>query len=337
MTNITWIGNSFFAKSLERPSISLHCADCPVGKFMGWQEICAVGGPPDILVVADKSVPPFVLGMEDFPCLTVLYVVDSHIHSWFPYYAQGFDFCLVSLKDHLPRFKAERLPDERIIWLPPYYNGKPISPDEAAAHDKLWDILFVGTMNPRVNPERIEWLDRFTAAEARLHTTSGDYQKLNVQARLILNHSILGDLNFRVFETLGTGVPLFSPRLEHGLSDLFTDGTEMFLFDQSDVIGAARRAGEILNEPDKMLEVAWSGYNKVTKAHMASHRADQLLRMAMDSIESGQAAEIIAERQQNANKIRRDYLRLIYLLLADSMKGFADIQEAYLAAASKSD
>ena len=337
MPNITWIGNPFFAESLKRPGINLHYADCPAGTHMGWDEVLAIGGTPDLLVVADKSLPPFILGMENFPCLTALYVIDSHIHSWFPYYAQAFDFCLVSLKDHLPRFRDERLPDERIFWFPPYYKGEPSSPEVAAAHEKLWDILFVGTLNPLVNPERIEWMERFRALEPRLHTTSGDYKALNPQARLILNHSIAGDLNFRVFETLGTGAPLLSPRLAHGLEDLFSDGEDLFLFDQEDVTGAAKRAGELLGQPEKMLEAAWSGYKKVNSKHLAMHRADRLLEIALNWLESGQTAGLIAERLKNAKSIRRDYLRLIYLLLAESLKGFPEMQKAYLAAASKSD
>lgn len=338
MTNIVWIGNTFFIKKLCLPGVNVIHIDCPGGEYVGWEQIiAAAGAQPDMVLVADKSLPPFVLGMEKFPCLTALYVVDSHIHSWFPYYAQAFDLCLVSLKDDLPLFRNKRLSDDQLVWTPPFHSGEPLSPDLAAAHEKLWDILFVGTINPQINPERVIWLDEFRALEPRLHTTSGPYRELYPQARLILNHSIAGDLNFRVFEALACGCPLLSPRLNHGLEELFTDNEDLFLFDQADIPGAARRAGEILARPEKMLEVAWSGYRKVMSAHLDTHRAASLLALLRDWQASGKDRALVDGRLRGAGRIHADYLRLMYLLLAESITEVPAMQQAYLAAAAKSD
>lgn len=338
MTNIVWIGNAFFMEKLRRPGLNLIRLDCAAGSHITWEQIAAAAGSrPDLVLAADKSLPPFVLGVEKFPCLTALYVVDSHIHSWFPHYAQAFDLCLVSLKDHLPRFRKKRLAEEQTIWFPPYCGGEPVNPDAAARHDKKWDLLFVGKLDPGINPERVEWMKKFRALEPRLHATSGNYHELYPQARLILNHSIGGDLNFRVFEALGGGVPLLSPRLRHGMDELFTDNADLFLFDQEDIPGAAGRAAEVLRDPEKMLEVAWRGYRNVTSKHLDTHRAASLLKLLKDWTAGGKAAEVVSARLKNADKIRAEHLRLIYLLLADSMREFPRMQEAYLAAASKND
>lgn len=337
MINIVWVGNKYFAEKLRRPGVSLTCLDPPPGGHLGWPEIVSAAGPPDLLAVGDKSMPPFVLGMERFPCLTAIYAVDTHIHSWLPYYAQAFDLCLVSLKDHLPRFQGERLADDQILWSPPYYAGDPLRPEEAAAREKIWDILFVGTLNPRVNPERIAWMEAFRAQEPRLHLASGDFRLLNPQSRLILNHSIGGDLNFRVFETLGCGMPLLSPRLAHGLDELFTDGEDLFLFDQEDIPGAAALAGKLLADPERLLQTARNGHAKVLAAHLDAHRAERLLVLVRSRLESGRAAGLVAGRLKAAEVIHRDYLRLIYLHLAESLEGFPDMQRSYLAAAAKSD
>lgn len=336
MPNIVWLGNHFFAEHLKRPGINLHLINPPAGTYIGWEQIIHEAGQPDIVVVGDKSLPPFVLGMENFPCLTVLYVVDSHIHSWFPYYAQAYDMCLVNLKDHIPRFLGEWIAPEQVIWNPPYA-VRDCSPEEMAGHEKIWDIIFVGTMNPLVNPQRIEWLNRFKELEPGLHTASGDYMDFYKKSRLVLNHSIARDLNFRIFEVLGSGCPLLSPRLEHGLEELFTDGEDLFLFDQDDIAGAARIAGELLQNPELLLRAAINGHNKVAAKHMARHRAESFLSTAQDWLQSGKASALIKKRLDNAAFIRRNYLRFIYLLLAESMEELPQMQKGYLAAAAKSD
>lgn len=337
MPNIIWLGNPFFAEKLRRPGVELEYLDCQTGEYIGWDGIMSMGIQPDLLVVADKSLPPFVLGVEDFPCLTAFYAVDSHIHSWFPRYAQAFDICLVSLRDDLELFLRQRLAPEQVIWTPPFSIPEPVSPAEAEAHEKLWDLLFVGKVDPLVNPERLAWMEAFRALEPRLHVQAGKYRQLYSQARLILNHSIHGDLNFRVFEALACGLPLMTPRIGQGLEELFTDGQDLFLFDQDDIPATAALAGKLLQKPQLLQEAAWNGYTKVSQKHLAVHRADSLLALYSEWEGSGKAAELVSRRLQEAPSIRRDYLRLMYLLLAESMGGWPDLQKAYLAAAGKSD
>ena len=343
MPNIIWIGNPFFSAKLERPGVSLCRLDCKVGEYLDWTGICSRAAgqgcdmPPDLVVVADKSQPPFVLDMEDFPCLTALYVVDSHVHSWFPAYAQGFDLCLVSLKDDLPKFGGKRLLPEQIVWCPPFLIPEPIDPDAPEAVEKLYDLLFVGTIDVAINPERIEFLKKFKCLEPRLEYMRGTYRKLYPQARLVLNHSIAGDLNFRVFEALGCGAALLTPKIGHGLEELFTDGEDLFLFDQNDVPAAAAKARELLARPELLQQVARNGFNKVAAKHRAGSRAENFLTRLEDWQSSGLARDLVSARLAQSPGIRKKYLKLIYLLLAENWREFPILREAYLAAATKSD
>ncbi|MFR8275550.1 MAG: hypothetical protein ACLU98_04125 [Desulfovibrio fairfieldensis] len=122
MQRLLWIGSPFFCQSLRScgwQDVALH--NFEDARVFCWEELVRLAGfIPDVLVVADKSRPPFVLGMERFPCLTVFYSVDSHIHSWQPLYAQGFDACMVSLRDDLELFSGPFLPPERVWWSPPF-------------------------------------------------------------------------------------------------------------------------------------------------------------------------------------------------------------------------
>lgn len=355
MTNIIWIGNSFFSQALERPGVSLCLLDCKPGEFLDWPGICeqaaaqGFSNRPDVVLVADKSLPPFVLGLEDFPCLTALYVVDSHLHSWFPAYAQAFDLCLVSLKDDMPNFSGKRLAPEQIVWCPPFLNPEPISPDSpdaakapkapeaAAATEKLYDLLFVGTADLRVNPERVAFLEEFKGLEPRLRYMRGSYRQLYPQARLVLNHSIAGDLNFRVFEALGCGAALLTPRIGHGLEDLFTDGEDLFLFEQKDIPAAVAKVTDLLARPELLRQAARSGFAKVVSRHLAVNRGDSFLELTQSWLSNGTARQMITDRLAQSASIRKDYLKLIYLLLADNWGEFPILRSAYLAAATKSD
>ncbi|MBR4741362.1 MAG: glycosyltransferase family 1 protein, partial [Desulfovibrio sp.] len=195
MKTILWIGNPFFVNALKLCGWeNVYYYSFTNLTIFTWDKLVKIAQTePDILVVADKSMPPFVLGMEDFPCLTVFYAVDSHVHSWYPHYAQAFDLCLVSLKDHLPLFVGEHLPADRVLWSPPFafdYIREP-----TICVPKRWDCIFVGSIN-QATPKRAVFLSELQAKMPSLNITTGNFMKLYPQARVVLNFCELGDLNF---------------------------------------------------------------------------------------------------------------------------------------------
>ena len=338
MSRIVWVGNPFFAASLAESGWKILRLNFGPGEYFDWPALRAKADldADDILVLADKSLPPALLGVEDFPCLTVFYSVDSHIHSWHPLYAQAFDLCLVSLRDNLENFGKGRLGEEQLLWMPPCLLTRPVSPDAPEAAEKLWDLLFVGKADPAVNPGRVDFLRRLKDFLPGLHHRRGDYVRLYPQARLVLNHSIAGDLNFRVFEALGSGACLLTPRLRHGLEDLFTDGRDLFLFDQEDPAGLADLAKDLLLAPERRMIVARSGFQKVMQGHLAGHRAAVLSDRLRAWRESGRDQLLIRERRAQARQLRQN-LRLMYLLLAENLEAHPALRQAYLAVGAKSD
>ena len=156
MNKLLWIGSPFFSSSLAQFGWEVVVHNFEEPYVYTWPDIVRLnnGVPPDVLVVADKSRPPFVLGMESFPCLTVFYCVDSHIHAWYPKYAQAFDVCLLSLRDDVPRFANMRLPLKRILNTPAFAKMNDM-PREA---EKIHDILFVGKVDPDTMPGRFAFL-----------------------------------------------------------------------------------------------------------------------------------------------------------------------------------
>lgn len=329
MQRLLWIGSPFFGPALQ----SCGWQDVALYNFEDvrvfcWEQLVRLAGfTPDVLVVADKSRPPFVLGMERFPCLTVFYSVDSHIHSWQPLYAQGFDACLVSLRDHLARFAGPYLPPERVWWSPPFAGDADLP---APAAPKRWDCLFVGTVNADL-PRRAAFLEALRQRLPGLHVTRGNYRELYPQGRVLLNHCEHGDLNFRVFEALGCGGCLVTPRVGHGLAQLFVDGEHLVGYAPDDAGDALYRIKFLLKNPELAAYIGKTAEAKINEAHRALHRAqaftDRLCDLWMQD-----AHALVAARQAKAEAIREDCLKMPYLLWAEELAA-PGLKEAYLAAA----
>ncbi len=325
MRNLLWIGSPFFADTLKECGWNVATYNFEHVAVYGWHDLVDLAGfVPHVLVVADKSRPPFVLGVEDFPCLTVLYAVDTHIHSYLPWYAQGFDACLVSLRDDMAEFTGMELPDERICWFPPF------APNHASPKEKAleWDVLFVGTVDAVRTPKRKVFLEALQERLARhsvtLHVTQGDYASLYPQSRVVLNYCELGDLNFRVFEALGCGSCLVTPHIGHGLTELFTPGVDLLTYRADDVDDAAKAVLQALDAPPLRTILAKNGLHSIDQTHRSIHRAtlltDFVRRLPKD---------IAQIRRGKAEKIRRSWLRMLYLLQANAL-GDPLLRQAYL-------
>jgi hypothetical protein len=331
------VGNPFFAPAILEAGVRVRRLDFSQGEYFDWPGLRARIDikASDVLVLADKSLPPAILGVEEFPCLTVFYAVDSHIHSWHPFYAQAFDLCLLSLKDHLGLFTGGRLRPEQVVWTPPCLLTRPVSPDAPESLEKSWDLLFVGTVDPSINPERAAFMESLRALLPGFHCCRGDYSALYPKARMVLNHCAAGDLNFRVFEALGCGACLLTPFTEHGLGELFQPGEDLFLYDPLDIPGLIRFAGELLAQPQRRLEAARSGFRKVVGAHLAAHRALAFIDLLSAWKRSGTDLELIRSRRNEARRIRAGYLRLLYLHLAENLTDYPELRRAYLAEARR--
>jgi hypothetical protein len=328
--HILWIGSHFFANSITAvsPDVKVTHHNFDKLRIFCWKDLVELAGfVPDVTVVADKSLPPYVLGVEDFPCLTVLYAVDTHIHSWIPFYGQAFDLCLVSLKDHMGEFVTDDLSPDRVLWSPPFA-WEEDRPDPLA--ERLWDCSFVGTVSD-VTPMRKRFLERLGGMLPGLHVTRGNYRPILHRTRVPLNYCEHGDLNFRVFETMGCGGCLVTPKVGHGMTELFTDGEHLTCYAPDDAADACAKITHLLERPGLRHEIETAALARIDAGHRASHRArtflDHLEMLRMRGI-----ADIVANRLAKAAGIRDRHIKRPYLLWAEQTPG-QDMKKAYLAAA----
>lgn len=284
-----------------------------------------------MLVLADYSGPPPLLDPHTCPCLTVFYSVDSHIHSWHPLYAQAFDLCLVSLKDHLPRFAGRFLDMQRVLWSPPFVRDDLRAPSK----EQIWDALFVGKVDAHLTPRRHAALHALKEQLPGLQVGRGNFSELFPQGKVILNFCDLDDLNFRVFEALACGSALLTPSIGHGQDDLFRHGEDLWLYNQSadgsDVTDLLRQLRRLLSEDALREHLAHSGQTKINAAHRAGHRAATFTRWLGEY----DWISMISRRLRSAPAIHRDILRPLYLHFSDSLPPGHALRQAYYHAAEK--
>ncbi len=326
--DIAWVGGRFFIDELAalgfRPRhIPLRPGDC-----LTYADIVErFGGEPDMVVYLDRSMPPPLAGMEAWPRPTAFYCVDSHIHSWYPAYAQGFDCCAVSLRDHMDAF-ALRLGSGDLLWLPPMARPNPAA-FSVSEEDKEYDLLFLGTVDPETTPGRVRFLDALAGVFPELVVRRGDYAAEFPKARLVLNIAERGDLNFRVFEALASGACLLTPEIGHGQDDLFTNGRHLFTYPPDDVAAVAVLARRLLADADLRERTGRAGRALVEArrgmAAGAEAFAERFLSAPLD--------DVVEKRLASRKAVHQRYLRLVYLHWAEALSG-TPLGAAYLKAAT---
>lgn len=322
-----WIGSPFFSSALAAAGWEVFAWNFENAAVYGWDDLVAMAGwEPDVVVVADKSRPPFVLGMEAFPCVTAFYCVDSHIHSYYPLYAQAFDVCLLSLKDHQPLFSGKDLPPDALWWFPPF---APDSPKPLPPTNFEWDCLFVGNVDAARNGPRADFMQRL-GQEVDLHITRGNFTELFPQGRVLLNHSAAGDINFRVFEALGCGGCLLTPAVGHGQQELFTENVHLLTYPSNDVAAAAAQVRRLLADENLQQSLRAAGLACIDAGHRASHRAVDFTRR-IQAWYAGQGRQRSQQRRKHAPRLLQQWLRMPYLLFAEHLS-HPLLQRAYVRA-----
>lgn len=144
------------------------------------------------------------------------------------------------------------------------------------------DVLFVGNLNHAAHPTRGRFLERLARLADRYRIVIatnyvGDaYAHLLSRARIVFNHSIRGELNLRVFETIACGSVPMLERANREALDWFTDGRDIVLYDEHDFVF---RIESLLHDSSSLDAVRDAAHAR-TETFAGENRFDALIAWA---------------------------------------------------------
>lgn len=232
------------------------------------------GFSPDVIIWHDNSAPFFVIGIEDSSIPIVFISVDTHHHSrWHKYLGHVCDLALVAQKDYIPQFLEVGVSP---VWFP-LWASRHVEPSEVKEHG----ACFIGTFNKDLNPERVEFFERLKE-KIPVFFSQGAWWLVFPQSEIVINQTVKGDLNFRVFESMISGSMLLTERTGNGLFELFREGEHLVTYAKGDVDEAASVISKYLADKPAARIIAKAGREEVLKKHSTEARAEDLISIVKD-------------------------------------------------------
>lgn len=224
---------------------------------------------PDRLVVFDNSAPLMFRGFDEVDIPSVFFSVDAHHHAdLHQHYGHIFDLVYVAQRDYLPQYVNDGVNAQ---WLPLWVTRK-LTPSE----EKRYQAVFIGNLDPNLNPERVTFFEDLKR-KAPVLCQRGDFGEFFPYAEVVLNQTVKGDLNFRVFESMASGSPLLTERAPNGLLDLFREGEHLLCYTKNDTDDAAAKIRWVIEHPEEARAIGRRGREEVLRHHSAEVRAQKIL------------------------------------------------------------
>lgn len=236
----------------------------------------------DIFIQVDRFGMPKLKNLDKLKAVKILWAIDTHYESkhalvsisgmdYFLRIAQDFDYIFAAHKDAVERFKEAH---PKVFWLPlaadPYVHKRY---DE----EQIYDVAFIGSMNPKVYKERVELIARLSKefnVIARHGVYLDDVAKIFSKSKLVFNKSFKQELNLRVFEALSCGRCLLTDKINDGMEDFFEDRKHLVLYENSNLEELVRYFLENEEEREK---IARNGQQEVHAHHTFFHRASSII------------------------------------------------------------
>jgi glycosyltransferase involved in cell wall biosynthesis len=211
-------------------------------------------------------------GIEDLPIPRLYWAIDVHLNFyWQRHYARLFDCVLSAQRDYVPLFAADGIPAR---WLPWGIDPRLFHDVSGSARDL--DLAFVGMVDAN-RPKRAalvaELRRRFglvTFGEDAAHRLSEtEMARVFTSAKIVLNESVFGDVNFRTFEAMACGALLLTERTGNGLLELFAPGEHLAAYGPDDVVDLI---GYYLSSAHERERIAAAGCELVATRHTMAAR-----------------------------------------------------------------
>ncbi len=282
---------------------------------------------PDIIFLGDDSFPITYIGLEKLEIPIIWYAIDSHIHQWHLFYANIFDITLFAQKIFVEiefNFSYSNIKK----WFPLFCN-----PDihKKLNLPKIYDLSFVGTLNPDLNRPRVELIEKLRKRLKNFYAGTGEFVKIFNQSKIVLNQLAYNDINFRTFEALACGSLLLNERVKgNGFSELFKENHHLVCYEKGNVDEIIEKVNYYLKNNDEAEQIAKNGYEYVLKNHTDYKRAEQFLQL-LDSLDFD---SLIDKRFKNRKEIDF-YLKMAYISAANAYEYYKELSEFYIELANK--
>jgi tetratricopeptide (TPR) repeat protein len=233
---------------------------------------------PDLVLVVERLGPRRLpLNLENIKIPRAFYALDPHLNLyWHQKYASALDLVFTTQQTSMSAFRARGRP---VHWLPWAVNLGVIF-DHALP--RTYEIAFVGRADAHLRRKRHLILEALKSRfPVHLWGDRPDNQvnqqelgRIYSQARLVVNESIQGEVNLRMFETLAAGALLLTENVGPHLLGLFTPGKHLITYGPQDLL---EKAAYYLDHEEERLAVAQQGRELVYARHHTLARARQFL------------------------------------------------------------
>lgn len=253
---------------------------------------------PDLVLVGERLGPRRLpLNLENLKVPRAFYALDPHLNLyWHQKYAGAFDLVFTTQQTSMSAMQGQ---GRQVYWLPWAVNlaviGDHLLP-------RTHQIAFVGRVNTRLRRKRHLILEALKSRfPVSLWGDRPDNQvrqqelgRIYSQARLVVNESIQGEVNLRVFEALATGAMLLTEDVGANLQGLFTPGKHLITYSSQDLLD---KAAYFLSHEEERQDIAEKGRERVYAKHHTLARARQFLeylgepawsQLAPDHLQLGQ-------------------------------------------------
>ncbi len=252
---------------------------------------------PDLILFLDAGMPCLPPDLVDAPCPVVGLLAEDVLHA--DLYARilpYFDLALVTWKSTERSWRAQGHDNVR-QW---YFGARPdFCVDEGL--DRIYDVAFLGNLNPRVQRRRLPMVQKLLRLRddgVKVYVGGNlyfaDYNRVHCQSKIVYHQGITDQVNMRVFEAMGAGclVVMRRPRdPDDPTTYLFRDGETAVFCDTDEQ--ALERIRYYLAHGTERARIADAGRRTV----LAKHNYADVVQALFEEVLPELPADLTASRR----------------------------------------
>ncbi|MFM1986755.1 MAG: SPBc2 prophage-derived glycosyltransferase SunS [Actinomycetota bacterium] len=231
---------------------------------------------PDLLIYVEggsTSLFPTDLAQLNFPCLW--WGIDTHNnYDQHLMISRVFSHSLIAQKSFVAKLSQDGI--QNVTWMP---LAAPIYKVDDSTNAKKYDVAYVGSTNWKLYPQRKIIYDLISKNFTNFYFGPAQpkvMMEIYANSKVVINHSLMNDINMRIFEALGAGALLLTNQIhDNGLDELLVKGKDFDIyFDENDLL---EKINLYLENETLRAKIAKSGHELVTRNHTYDQRVNFIL------------------------------------------------------------